>query len=70
MDSLSPFLWDSFIPYNMPVYPGALRLPSFGNNPKNGCLSAAKDVTSIADSQTVFASSAPLASPLKAHALA
>ena len=23
MESLSPFLWDSFIPYNMPVYPGA-----------------------------------------------
>ena len=26
MDSLSPFLWGSFIPYNMPVYPGALRI--------------------------------------------
>jgi hypothetical protein len=26
MDSLSPFLQGSFIPYNMPVYPGALRL--------------------------------------------
>src|SRR5215472_13645890 len=26
MDSLSPFLSDSFIPYNMPVYPGARRL--------------------------------------------
>ena len=25
MESLSPFLWGSFIPYNMPVYPGALR---------------------------------------------
>ena len=24
MDSLSPFLYDSFIRYNMPVYPGAL----------------------------------------------
>ena len=23
MESLSPFLQDSFIPYNMPVYPGA-----------------------------------------------
>ncbi len=23
MDSLPPFLWGSFIPYNMPVYPGA-----------------------------------------------
>src|SRR6516225_3870408 len=22
----SPFLWGSFIPYNMPVYPGALRV--------------------------------------------
>jgi len=21
----SPFLWGSFVPYNMPVYPGALR---------------------------------------------
>src|SRR5271167_1215474 len=30
MESLSPFLWDSFIPCNMPVYPGApslTRLP-------------------------------------------
>jgi hypothetical protein len=26
MESLSPFLLDSFIPYNMPVYPGAPRL--------------------------------------------
>ena len=26
MESLSPFLWDSFIPNNMPGYPGALRL--------------------------------------------
>ncbi len=26
MDSLLPFLWGSFIPYNMPVYPGALRI--------------------------------------------
>jgi hypothetical protein len=26
MDSLFPFLYGSFIPYNMPVYPGALRL--------------------------------------------
>jgi hypothetical protein len=26
MDSLLPFLWGSFIPYNMPVYPGALRV--------------------------------------------
>ena len=26
MDSLLPFLQGSFIPYNMPVYPGALRL--------------------------------------------
>jgi hypothetical protein len=25
MDSLLPFLWGSFIPYNIPVYPGALR---------------------------------------------
>jgi hypothetical protein len=25
MDSLSPFLQDSFIPYFMPVYPGALE---------------------------------------------
>ncbi len=25
MDSLSPFLQDSFIPYFMPVYPGALK---------------------------------------------
>jgi hypothetical protein len=23
MESLSPFLWGSFIPYNMPGYPGA-----------------------------------------------
>jgi hypothetical protein len=23
MESLSPFLWDSFISYNTPVYPGA-----------------------------------------------
>jgi hypothetical protein len=23
MESLSPFLWGSCIPYNMPVYPGA-----------------------------------------------
>jgi hypothetical protein len=23
MESLSPFLWGSYIPYNMPVYPGA-----------------------------------------------
>src|SRR6266576_3848192 len=26
MDSLFPFLYRSFIPYNMPVYPGALRV--------------------------------------------
>src|SRR5262249_37687775 len=26
----APFLWGSFIPYNMPVYPGALR---FADNP-------------------------------------
>ena len=26
MESLSPFLWGSFIPYNMPVYPGAQRV--------------------------------------------
>ena len=26
MESLSPFLWGSCIPYNMPVYPGALRI--------------------------------------------
>src|SRR5271157_2992647 len=25
MESLSPFLWGSCIPYNMPVYPGARR---------------------------------------------
>ena len=25
MESLIPFLWGSFIPYNMPVYPGARR---------------------------------------------
>jgi len=25
MESLSPFLQGSFIPYNMPVYPGARR---------------------------------------------
>ena len=25
MESLSPFLWGSCIPYNMPVYPGAQR---------------------------------------------
>jgi hypothetical protein len=25
MESLSPFLWGSCIPYNMPVYPGAPR---------------------------------------------
>ena len=25
MESLSPFLQGSFTPYNMPVYPGALR---------------------------------------------
>jgi len=30
MDSLSPFLWDSFIPYNMPVYPGARRVVGKG----------------------------------------
>ena len=24
--AVSPFLWGSFIPYNMPVYPGALRI--------------------------------------------
>jgi hypothetical protein len=23
MESLSPFLWDSFIPYSLSVYPGA-----------------------------------------------
>jgi len=26
MESLSPFPWGSCIPYNMPVYPGALRI--------------------------------------------
>ena len=26
MESLSPFLWGSCIPYNMPVYPGAFRV--------------------------------------------
>ena len=26
MESLSPFLWGSCIPYNMPVYPGARRI--------------------------------------------
>jgi len=26
MDSLMPFLSGSCIPYNMPIYPGALRL--------------------------------------------
>ena len=26
MASLLPFLWGSCIPYNMPVYPGALRM--------------------------------------------
>lgn len=26
MESLSPFLWGSCIPYNMPVYPGAQRI--------------------------------------------
>src|SRR5713101_7619111 len=29
MDSLSPFLSDSFIPYNMPVYPGARRITRY-----------------------------------------
>jgi hypothetical protein len=33
MESLSPFLWGSFIPYNMPVYPGALRV---ARNPEAG----------------------------------
>ena len=28
MDSLPPFLWGSFIPYNMPVYPGAFPVKS------------------------------------------
>ena len=30
MDSLPPFLQGSYLPYNMPVYPGALR---FGGDP-------------------------------------
>ena len=29
MESLSPFLQGSFIPYNMPVYPGALRIARY-----------------------------------------
>jgi len=29
MESLSPFLQGSFIPYNMPVYPGALRFARY-----------------------------------------
>ena len=33
MDSLLPFLWGSFIPYNIPVYPGALR---FADHPGVG----------------------------------
>ena len=34
MDSLSPFLYDSFIPDNMPVYPGALPITrSFDREP-------------------------------------
>jgi hypothetical protein len=31
MESLSPFLYGSFVPYNMPVYPGALRLADTQN---------------------------------------
>src|SRR5438552_3023314 len=34
MESLSPFLQGSFIPYNMPVYPGALR---FARRPSPYC---------------------------------
>ena len=29
MESLSPFSWDSYIPYNMPVDPGAPRLTGY-----------------------------------------
>ena len=29
MGSLSPFLWGSCIPYNMPVYPGALSFADY-----------------------------------------
>jgi hypothetical protein len=29
MESLSPFLWGSCIPYNMPVYPGARRITPY-----------------------------------------
>ena len=29
MESLSPFLQGSFIPYNMPVYPGAQRIVAY-----------------------------------------
>jgi hypothetical protein len=36
MESLSPFLWGSFIPYNMPVYPGALRLARDSSTIANG----------------------------------
>src|SRR5215472_8788249 len=31
----SPFPWGSFIPYNMPVYPGALRVAD--NTPRTRC---------------------------------
>ena len=28
----TPFTWDSFIPYSMPVYPGAFGQTPFGNH--------------------------------------
>jgi hypothetical protein len=46
MDSLLPFLWGSFIPYNMPVYPGALR-------------DADNTTNNIASSETCRAGSGP-----------
>ena len=46
MESLSPFLQGSFIPYNKPVYPGALRFarrpPGIAALPKNLRTSANK----------------------------
>jgi hypothetical protein len=62
MDSLSPFPQGSFIPYNMPVYPGAQRatgIPSINFSLASG----------LGDKNTLWKSTGPyiryLANPLQ-----
>ena len=47
MDSLPPFLWGSFIPYNMPVYPGAFPDKSYCRKLRTGRITGVFQMTTI-----------------------